>query len=345
MRKSMKKHSICKIGIFKSCIRTGENRKTNYFRKNPITKFSPLILFFILIFSIIAMSISGCARIAPPIEEMEIFEEKALPREKSAFDKGNEAELPTAEEPESEVVNEGEYAFITQAVTMERKMIYRGYMELEVKKGEFGEKFDEIANIAKAVGGFVSNTDSSAYGDKLAMGKITIRVPVDSFDSVIEQIKKLGNVKNLNTNVQEVTQEYVDLESRLKHFQAQEEILLKMMKESETVEDSIEVQRELSRVQEQIEIIKGRLRYLDEQISLSTITVFVTEPSVKPQPEPITWGFLGTLREGVRLFISVINGTVIFIMAIFPIAVIAALVFLIVKYVIKRLKTKKAKTK
>ena len=341
MRKNMKKHSNYKIGIFRSCIRTRENRKTNCLRKSLIAKFSSSILFFILTFSIIAMSISGCARIAPPAEEMEIFEEKALPREELAFDKGGEAELPPAEEQELEVVSEGEYDFSSQAATMERKMIYRGYMELEVEKGKFGEKFDEIANIAKVVGGFVSNTESSAYGDQLAMGTITIRIPIESFDSVIEQIKKLGNVKNLNTNVQEVTQEYVDLESRLQHFQAQEEVLLKMMKESETVEDSISVHRELSRVQEQIEIIKGRLRWLDEQISLSTITVFVTEPSVKPQPEPITWEFLDALREGARLFIRVINGTVIFIMAIFPIAVIVALVFLIVKYIRKRLKTRK----
>jgi hypothetical protein len=345
VRKSTKKHSNYKIGLFKSCIKTGKNRKTNFLRKSLISKVSPLILFFILTFLIIAMSISSCAGITPPAEEMEILEEKTLPREELAFDKVGEAELPATEEPELEVVSEGEYAFSPQAATMERKMIYRGYMELEVEKGKFSEKFDEIANIAKAVGGFVSNTESSAYGDQLARGTITIRIPVESFDSVIEQIKKLGNVKNLNTNVQEVTQEYVDLESRLKHFQAQEEVLLKMMKESETVEDSISVHRELSRVQEQIEIIKGRLRWLDEQISLSTITVFVTEPSVKPKPEPITWEFLDALREGARLFISVINGTVIFIMAIFPIAVIGALVFLIVKYIIKRLKTKKETTK
>lgn len=344
MRKNMKKHPNYKIGFLKSCIRTRKNRKTNCLRKSLIAKFSSSILFFILTLSIIAMSTSGCARIAPPAEEMEIFEEKALPREELAFKEG-EAELPPAEELELEVVSEGEYDFSPQAATMERKMIYRGYIELEVEKGKFGEKFDEIANIAKVVGGFVSNTESSAYGDQLAMGTITIRIPVESFDSVIEQIKKLGNVKNLNTNVQEVTQEYVDLESRLQHFQAQEEVLLKMMKESETVEDSISVHRELSRVQEQIEIIKGRLRWLDEQTSLSTITVFVTEPSVKPQPEPITWEFLDVLREGARLFIRVINGTVIFIMAIFPIAVIAALVFLIVKYIRKRFRAKKEAVK
>jgi hypothetical protein len=340
----MKKNSNHKIGIFKSFIRMRKNRKTNCLRKSLITKFSPLILFFILTFSIITLSISSCARITPPAEEMEILEEGALPREELAFDKGGEAELPAAEE-ELEVVSEGEYAFSSQAATMERKMIYSGYMELEVEKGKFEEKFDEIANIAKAVGGFVSNTDSSAYGEQLAMGTITIRIPIENFDSVIDQIKKLGNVKNMNTNVQEVTQEYVDLESRLKHFQAQEEVLLKMMKESETVEDSISVHRELSRVQEQIEIIKGRLRWLDEQISLSTITVFVTEPSVKPQAEPITWEFLEVLREGAKLFIKVINGIVIFIMAIFPIAVIGTLIFLIVKYIIKRLKVRKEPTK
>lgn len=322
----------------------GKNTKISIIKKIRSLKIPALTLFSMILVLIMTMNIVGCATVTSTLKSLKtneiaietphMLEEKMLLEEEA--EKSDRAEYI-----ETEVAAGGEIVFNPQVTTLERMIIYHGNIELEVEKGKFSEKFEQIGNIARAASGFVSNTSSRAYGDEPAIGTITIKVPSENFNLVIDQIKKLGNVKNFNTFTDEVTQEYVDLNSRLKHFQAQEKVLLQMMDKSGTIEDSIAVHRELSSVQEQIEIIKGRLRWLDEQISFSTITISVTEPDVKPQPRPIRWEFLDTLREGVRAIIKVIDGLVLFIMVISPIVFIVVIVFLIVKYVLKRIKSKK----
>ncbi|MBU2597601.1 MAG: DUF4349 domain-containing protein [Actinobacteria bacterium] len=321
----------------------GKNSKQSFFKKTRILKIPTLTLFSMILVLIMTMNIVGCAMVTSTFKSLKtneiaketpyVLEEKILLEEAEKSDR--------AEYIETEVATGGEIVFNPQVTTLERMIIYHGNIELEVEKGKFSEKFEQIGNITRAAGGFVSNTSSRAYGDEPAIGTITIKVPSENFNSVIDQIKKLGNVKNLNTYADEVTQEYVDLNSRLKHFQAQEKVLLQMMDKSGTIEDSIAVHRELSSVQEQIEIIKGRLRWLDEQISFSTITISVSEPHVKPQPYPIRWEFLDTLREGVRAIIKVIDGLVLFMMIISPIVFLVVIGFLIVRYVLKRRKSKK----
>ena len=322
----------------------GKNSKQSFFKKTRILKIPTLTLFSMILVLIMTMNIVGCATVTSTFKSLKTNEiAKETPdalEERMLLEE--EAKLSAKGEPgEVEIAEGGEIVFNPQVTTLERMIIYHGNIELEVEKGKFSEKFEQIGNITRAAGGFVSNTSSRAYGDEPAIGTITIKVPSENFNSVIDQIKKLGNVKNFNTYADEVTQEYVDLNSRLKHFQAQEKVLLQMMDKSGTIEDSIAVHRELSSVQEQIEIIKGRLRWLDEQISFSTITISVSEPHVKPQPYPIRWEFLDTLREGVRAIIKVIDGLVLFMMIISPIVFLVVIGFLIVRYVLKRRKSKK----
>jgi len=322
----------------------GKNSKQSFIKKTRILKIPTLTLFSMILVLIMTMNVASCATVTSMFRSSKTDEiGKEIPyalEERMVLEE--EAKLSAMDElGEAEIAEGGKIVFNPQVTTLERMIIYHGNIQLEVEKGKFSEKFEQIGNIARAAGGFISNASSSAYGDEPAIGTITIKVPSENFDLVIDQIKKLGNVRNLNTYADEVTQEYVDLNSRLKHFQAQEKVLLQMMDKSGTIEDSIAVHRELSSVQEQIEIIKGRLRWLDEQISFSTITISVTEPDVKPQPYPIRWEFLDTLREGVRAIIKVINGLVLFIMVISPIVFLVVIGFLIVRYVSKRRKSKK----
>ncbi len=322
----------------------GKNLKQSFIKKTRSLKIPALTLFSMILVLVMTMNIVGCATVTSTLKSLktnEIAKETPYALEEKVLLKEEAEKSDRAEYIETEVAAGGEIVFNPQVTTLERMIIYHGNIELEVEKGKFSEKFEQIGNITRAAGGFVSNTSSRAYGDEPAIGTIIIKVPSENFNSVIDQIKKLGNVKNFNTYADEVTQEYVDLNSRLKHFQAQEKVLLQMMDKSGTIEDSIAVHRELSSVQEQIEIIKGRLRWLDEQISFSTITISVSEPYVKPQPYPIRWEFLDTLREGVRAIIKVINGLVLFMMIISPIVFLVVIGFLIVRYVLKRRKSKK----
>jgi len=225
---------------------------------------------------------------------------------------------------------------------LDRKIIKSAYIELEIESGKFESSLFKISNLAEQNGGFVSNTQS--YSDSegnLTSGRINIRIPCDNFDFVVDKVRAIGTVESISMSGQDVTQEYVDLESRLKNLNAQEKVLLDLMSQSKTVADSIEVQRELSYVQGEIEVIKGRMNYLDTMISFSTIDVYLHEP------EPIRttpgWGFLDALKRGLRGAVKVLNGTIVFLIVMSPVLVLIAIILIIVWLIIRARKRRRTK--
>jgi hypothetical protein len=222
-----------------------------------------------------------------------------------------------------------------------KKVIKNAYIEIEIEKGKFQATMFELTNLAEKNGGFVESSES--YSDSegnLTSGRITIRVPSKSFSPALNRIKEMGTVKNISSFGQDVTQEYIDLESRLRNYEAQEKILLELMKQSKKVSDSIEVQRELSNVQGEIEVIKGRMRYLDDMVSFSTINVYFHEP------EPIStesgMGFVEALKRGARGAISVFNSIVVALIASAPVWIIIVIIVIIVWQVTKAKRRRRA---
>jgi hypothetical protein len=137
-------------------------------------------------------------------------------------------------------------------------------------------------------------TDVGGYMDGMNQGSITMRVPAAKFFSVLEEIRKLGQILSKSINAQDVTDEYVDLQLRLKNAEATRDRLLAILEKAQTVKDTLEVERELSRVREEIERIKGRLTVLDRQTAFSTITVnFMPPAPVEARrsrpPTPFAW--------------------------------------------------------
>ncbi|MCL4417185.1 MAG: DUF4349 domain-containing protein [Actinobacteria bacterium] len=217
----------------------------------------------------------------------------------------------------------------SKTVAASGKIIKTANIQLEVNKGEFEKKFFEIATLAEANNGFVSNSQSYSDSEgKLTSGMITIRVEQKNFDAVINKIKQLGTVKSVQLGGTDVTQEYVDLESRLKNLQAQEQVLLELMKKSVKVTDSIEVQRELSNVQGEIEVIKGRMNYLDNMVSFSTIDISLAEPQAIT--ESTEGGFLGAVKRGARGALTVVRGMTTVLIVMSPVLILIAIILIII---------------
>jgi len=224
------------------------------------------------------------------------------------------------------------------------KIIKSAVVSVEVAKGTFEESMAKATKTAEAMGGYVSTTESYSDADgKLTSGRIVIRVPGEKFNTAIDDIKKAGELKSISITGQDVTQEYVDLESRLKNFVAQEKILLDLMNKSTTVTDSIEVQMQLSNVQGEMEVLKGRMNYLDNLVGYSTIDVYIAEPSVVPPVE--AGGFVNSVKRGAEGAIKVLNGLAFFLIAISPILVLAAIVLIIIWLSIRSRNKKRAQKK
>ncbi|MCJ7727837.1 MAG: DUF4349 domain-containing protein [Actinobacteria bacterium] len=304
-----------------------------------------LKLLFILLVSILisGMIFTGCSAkaaeesAAVPEGEFATADESVVAMEEEA-----QAERATEEEfAEEKVAADTETQYGEVPVAGDRKVIKTAYIELEIEVGKFESTMFGLTNLAEQNGGFVSNSQS--YSDSegnLTSGSVTIRIPSNKYNSALNRVKEMGTVKSTSSAGQDVTQEYTDLESRLKNYEVQEKVLRDLMKESKKVSDTLEVQIELSKVQEQIEVIKGRMQYLDELVSFSTIDVYFHEP------EPITvagWGFVEALKRGLRGAVNVFNWLVVAIIITAPLWILIGIILIIVRQVIKARKRRRAR--
>ena len=148
-------------------------------------------------------------------------------------------------------------------------------ISIEVKSGGFETAFNAATTIAGRYGGYVE--DSSMHGIKAKSGELTIRVPASAFDRAMNDLRGLGSVEGQSISGQDVTSQFVDLDARLRTWQAQEAVLLRLMRRATSIESTLRVQNQLQDVQFRIEQIKGQLRLLENQTSLATIDVSLRE--------------------------------------------------------------------
>jgi len=164
----------------------------------------------------------------------------------------------------------------------------------------------EITKLAQEMGGFVvsSNLYQSYYGPnntEVPEATITIRVPVEKLDEALSTIKEgVVEVNYENVTGQDVTGEYVDLQSRLTAKQAAEKKLLEILDAAEKSEDVLAIYMQIQNVQTEIEILKGQIKYYEESAALSAISVrLIAEAGT----QPITvgpWTPTGTAKEAVQ---------------------------------------------
>jgi len=164
----------------------------------------------------------------------------------------------------------------------------------------------EITKLAEKMGGFVvaSNLYQSYYGPnntEVPEATITIRVPVEKLDEALTSIKQDAvDINYENVTGQDVTSEYVDLQSRLTAKQLAEKKLTQILDAADKTEDVLAVYTQLQFIQTDIEVLKGQIKYYEESASLSAISVrLIAEAGT----QPITvgpWTPTGTAKAAVQ---------------------------------------------
>ncbi len=180
-------------------------------------------------------------------------------------------------------------------------------LDLTVKKGRFDDAFRQASVVAAKYGGFVGS--SSTQGSK--SGKLEIRVPALSFEQALADLRALGTVDGESVSGQDVTAQYVDLQARIRTWQAQEDVLLRLMDRASSVADTLRVQNNLQDVQLEIERLKGQLQVLQDQADNGTIAVSLREagaPIKKQQKEQVSWlpDFWKAWHDTIRGFLGVL---------------------------------------
>ena len=180
----------------------------------------------------------------------------------------------------------------------ERMIVRTGEMSLVVVD-VVGTK-DEIAQLAVKYQGYVVSSQISGEEQEMR-GYISIRVPDDKFESALAELRNLAvRVTSESTDSQDVTEEYVDLQSRLKNAEATENQYLALLQKAADVEDILRIYERLSQVRREIEQIKGRMQYLERTSSMSLITVRLKpEATAKPLVRA-GWNIVEILKSAIR---------------------------------------------
>ncbi|MBX3268139.1 MAG: DUF4349 domain-containing protein [Acidobacteria bacterium] len=203
-------------------------------------------------------------------------------------------------EPAAETISVDQASASQQTtVPADRKIIRNAELDLESEAPD--EAQTRITAIAEQMGGFVvesQQSSSDVRSSRRDIVSMTIRVPSAKFGETLEAIRNAsGRVVVESVKGQDVTQEFIDIEARLKAQQALEAQFTEIMKRANTVEDALEVQRQLAVVRGEIEKIEGRKRFLENQSSLSTIKLRIRTPAVISAGGP---GFFTRLTDSIN---------------------------------------------
>jgi hypothetical protein len=160
--------------------------------------------------------------------------------------------------------------------------------DLDLRSEEVRRSAARAQQLAAATGGTVLSSQVYRNGDSVTADLI-LSVPSGEFERVLEELRNLGEKVTTDTiSGQDVTEEYVDLESRERNLRATEESLLRLYDRAENVEEALSIQRELTTVRGEIELVQGRIKYLDQRSAYSQITLNIQPVTSPPPPKP-TW--------------------------------------------------------
>jgi hypothetical protein len=211
-----------------------------------------------------------------------------------------------------------------------RKIIRNAELQIEIDTPTDG--LNKITSISESLGGFVvtselKQTETNKSKPQQSVSVIA-RVPSAQFGAAMERIRSLGNrVIHEKVSGQDVSEEYLDLEARLRTKKALEAQFLEIMKQARQVSEALEVQSQLADVRTEIERLEGRRRFIENQSALSTITVTLQPPApvITATSESLGDSIRRTAGESIDMAASIVVGLVRFLIVLIPIAVLAGI--------------------
>ena len=311
-------------------------------------------LFATLSLTLIALTVlTACGGGAPALEEPAIYAEPA----EEPMDDFGLAGGPAYEEAEKAAAepmpSTGEtYQTLPdvdkapgQAASIDRKIIKNAEVSVLVEDSDIA--IDRLTQVVGDVGGYIVSSriwyQPHLDGENYKYATITLGIPVDQFEVTMRRVRGLAlRVLDENASGEDVTDQFVDLQSRLSNLEATQARIQSFLEDAKTVDEALRINQELAAIEAQIEEVKGRMNYLSDRSAFSTITVTISpdlpeiEPVPAPKPRPWTPG--ETLKDATETLVKAYQGIVEFaiwiIVAVLPIlAPPVLIVWLLVKLV------------
>ncbi len=305
-----------------------------------------LVVFFVL------AACGGAAPAEEPAVEEAYFAEEAPAAEAAGYDQSVEAEAPSASEGNVSGQGSGTIDVAAAAQRSNRKIIKNAEIRLLVEDSDIA--IDRTTQIVGDVDAYIISSRiwyQPYAGDNYKYATITMGVPVDQFETAIRRLRAISiQVLDENASGEDVTDQYVDLQSQLDNLIATRDRIRTFLEQAKTVEESLRVSEELSVIEAQIEEIQGRMNYLKDRAAYSTITVTIEPklpeiitPTPTPMPTPKPWSPTGTIERSKKTLTVTYQGIfemlIWFFMVVLPIfGPPIFVIWLIVKFVNKKAK-------
>ncbi|NBI28986.1 DUF4349 domain-containing protein [Chengkuizengella marina] len=227
----------------------------------------------------------------------------------------------------------------------QRMIIYNADLSIDVE--DYLQTQQKIEQILLHMDGYIVNSSVNRHSEQNISAHLDVRIPQAQFTTFLEEVEALSiKVTNRNISGRDVTEEYVDLESRMKSKEIVEERLLGFMESADKTEDLLKISNDLARIQEEIEQIKGRMIYLQNHSALASVSISINEEKIIV-PE-FNNEDLNVLAKTKEQFVNSLNGLINFFSNLFillvgnsPVLIILGLMIVAVVFFIRRYRNKK----
>lgn len=244
-----------------------------------------------------------------------------------------EVKLLAKQESESAVAYKLESPPEPKNREVEQKIIKTGNIRFE--SNDLEKTYNQIITAVKMHKVVVQNdTEGKDYGS--VFRRLTVRVPSKNFDLFLDDISKgVTYFDNKEISSQDVTEEYIDIDARLKAKKILEARYLELLKKANKVSEMLEIEAQLSAIREEIEAKEGQLRYMQSQISMSTITIEFYKTVANEGGATISYG--SKIWNAIKSGFNEISNFFIVLLSIWPFLIILAV---ILHFIRKRFKKK-----
>lgn len=221
-------------------------------------------------------------------------------------------------EADMEVATAEEVTSAPTPIPIETKIIKNAHLRFESE--DISQSF---ANIQKAVTKYSATISNDASGKDYnsSFRNITIRIPNQHFDTFISEISQ--GVQHFDTkeiSQQDVTEEYVDIASRMKSKKKLEERYLQLLSKANKVSEMLEIEKQLAEIREEIEAKEGQLNYLQNRVALSTITIEMYTSNPSESGATVSYG--GKIWNAIKSGFNELSNFVLSLISIWPLILI-----------------------
>lgn len=219
---------------------------------------------------------------------------------------------------------------------IESKIIKSG--NLRYQTDDLDKTYIQIQAVVKKYKASIKNDSQYNDGDGLSRN-LNIRIPNENFDAFINEISKgVSYFDRKEISSEDVTEEYIDIASRIKTKKVLEERYYELLKKANKVSEMLEIEKQLSEIREEIEAKEGRLNYLQNKVSMSTLDISFYKPVAKGQKATVSYG--GRIGNAVVSGFNGISNFFITLLGIWPVIVTLVVLFVLIR---KRFKRKNKK--